>query len=84
MQLLHRGMSTGGEHLGMTVKQNHSTEDAITQEQVATDLETLRGIEEKETKKSKTTTILRIFAFPFLIIMAFLYLLIFPCAEEEY
>ena len=84
MQLLNRGMSTGGEHLGMTVKQNHSTEDAITQERVATDLETLRGIEEKETKKSKTTTILRIFAFPFLIIMAFLYLLIFPCTEEEY
>ena len=84
MQLLHRGMSTGGEHLDMTVKQHHSTEDAITQEQVATDLETLRGIEEKETKKSKMTTILRIFAFPFVIIMAFLYLLIFPCTEEEY
>ena len=56
----------------------------MSQEQVALDLETLRGIEEKKTKKSKITLILRIFAFPFLILMVFLYLLIFPGMEEEY
>ena len=84
MQLLHRGISMGDEHLDTTLKQNHSTEEAMNQEQVALDLETLRGIEEKKTKKSKITLILRIFAFPFLILMVFLYFLIFPCMEEEY
>jgi hypothetical protein len=84
MQLLNRGISMEDEHLDTTLKQKYSTEEAISQEQVALDLETLRGIEEKKTKKSKITLILRIFAFPFLILMVLLYLLIFPCMEEEY
>jgi len=55
MQILPRGISTRDERLGMTMKQNHSTVDAINQEQIALDLETLRGIEEPEAKISEIT-----------------------------
>jgi hypothetical protein len=61
--------------------------DTILQEQVAFDLETLRGIEEeKYAKKSSifsgTSIILRIIVFPFLFLVLFLYLIIFPCMGE--